>query len=94
MRHRLGARFTQRVGLSFAAAFCHGFRKVGKQHGEPEPKRDLQIEVEIRRPRRSRMVVITLPISTTNMTGFPIILRGFSFVKASTRALRTIFHSR
>ena len=34
-------------------------------------------------PLKSRMVVITLPISTTNMTGLPIILRGFSFSRAS-----------
>ena len=27
--------------------------------------------------------MITLPISTTNMTGLPIILRGFSFRNAS-----------
>ena len=38
-------------------------------------------------------VVITLPISTTNMTGLPIILRGFSLRKESQMARRTIFHS-
>ncbi len=36
---------------------------------------------------------MTLPTSTTNMTGLPIILRGFSFKKQSTSACRTIFHS-
>src|ERR1039457_7610012 len=34
-------------------------------------------------PLNSSTVVITLPISTTNMTGFPIILRGFSLSRAS-----------
>ena len=42
---------------------------------------------------KSRTVVITLPISTTNMTGLPIILRGLSLRTASQSARRTIFHS-
>src|SRR6266496_790527 len=41
----------------------------------------------------SSTVVITLPISTTNITGLPIILRGFSLRTASRSARRTIFHS-
>jgi hypothetical protein len=44
-------------------------------------------------PLNNNTVVITLPTSTTNMTGFPIILRGFSLTSASTMARRTIFHS-
>src|SRR6516162_8649727 len=44
-------------------------------------------------PLNRSTVVITLPISTTNMTGLPIILRGLSFRKASQRARRTIFPS-
>src|SRR5580692_5061014 len=44
-------------------------------------------------PLNSSTVVITLPISTTNMTGLPIIFCGFSFTSASTMARRTIFHS-
>src|SRR6202041_3911997 len=44
-------------------------------------------------PLNSSPVVITLPISTTNMTGLPIIFCGFSFTSASTIARRTIFHS-
>src|SRR5215469_12784658 len=39
------------------------------------------------------MDVITLPTSTTNMTGFFIIVRGFSFLIASIEARRTIFAS-
>ncbi len=35
-------------------------------------------------PRNSITVVMTLPISTTNMTGLPIILRGFSLSSASS----------
>ena len=26
--------------------FCHGFGKVGEEHREPEPQRDLQVEAE------------------------------------------------
>src|SRR3984885_7273816 len=44
-------------------------------------------------PLNSSPVVITLPISPTNMTGLPIIFWGFSFTSASTIARRTIFHS-
>src|SRR5215472_8844091 len=42
---------------------------------------------------KSNAVVMTLPISTTNMTGLPIICRGFSLRNASQMARRTIFHS-
>ena len=41
----------------------------------------------------SSTVVITLPISTTNMTGLPIILRGFSLSSELQVARRTIFQS-
>src|SRR6267154_4646410 len=44
-------------------------------------------------PLKSRTVVIKLPISTTNMTGFPIIFRGLSFRNESQIARLTIFHS-
>src|ERR1700730_1915526 len=44
-------------------------------------------------PRRSRTVVITLPISTTNITGLPIMVRGFNLRTASQSARLTIFHS-
>src|SRR6266699_4457110 len=44
-------------------------------------------------PLKSRAVVITLPISTTNMTGFPIIFSGLSFRNESQIARFTIFHS-
>src|SRR6202030_1183472 len=44
-------------------------------------------------PLKSRAVVITLPISTTNITGLPIIFRGLSLRNASRTARRTIFHS-
>ena len=76
----------QRVGLRLAAAFRHRFGEVGEQHGEPEPERDLQVEAEPAGVRRRRgpaaRVVSTLPTSTTNMTGFPIIVRGCSFTNA------------
>ena len=91
----LGPRLAQRVGLRLAAAFGHRLGEVGEQHGEPEPERDLQLEAE-RRGRRSttsrtsRSVVSTLPTSTTNMTGFLTIVRGWSLRSASTIARRTI----
>jgi hypothetical protein len=68
----LRARLAQRVGLRLAAAFRHGLREVGKQHGEPQPQRDLQVEPKFFLSPISSTVVITLPISTTNITGLPI----------------------
>ena len=47
MRLCFGPRFAQRVGLRLAAAFGHGFGKVGKQNREPEPKRDLQSKTKL-----------------------------------------------
>src|SRR5690348_6871370 len=44
-------------------------------------------------PRSSSTVVMTLPTSTTNMTGLAIILGGFSLRTESRTARRTIFHS-
>src|ERR1039458_7477593 len=41
-------------------------------------------------PRNNNTVVITLPTSTTNITGLPIMWRGSSFRKESTIARRTI----
>src|SRR6266567_7031497 len=43
--------------------------------------------------RTSSTVVMTLPTSTTNMTGLPIICFGLSFTIESQSARRTIFHS-
>src|SRR6266404_2808830 len=42
-------------------------------------------------PRINCKVVRTLPTSTTNMTGLPIILRGFNLTNESTIARLTIF---
>ena len=44
---RLRSGFAQRVGLRLAAAFGHGFGKIGEQHREPQPERDLQVEAEL-----------------------------------------------
>ncbi|MBP1597535.1 MAG: hypothetical protein H6Q05_2912 [Acidobacteria bacterium] len=44
-------------------------------------------------PLNRRMVVITAPTCTTNMTGFAKRWRGFSFTNESRIARRTIFHS-
>ena len=86
VRDRLGPRLAQRVGLRLAAPFGHRFGEVGEQHGEPEPERDLQLEAEPGPPgdaRRatSRSVVSTLPTSTTNITGFFVIVRGMQLAQ-------------
>jgi uncharacterized low-complexity protein len=39
-----GLGLAQSVGLSFAAAFRHGFGEIGEQHREPEPEGDLEGE--------------------------------------------------
>src|SRR5579864_240752 len=52
-----------------------------------------RLKINAAPPLNSSTVVITLPISTTNMTGLPIILRGFNLTNESTIARRTIFHS-
>ena len=44
---RLRALASQGVGLSLATTFGDGFRKVGEQHGEPEPKNDLELECDV-----------------------------------------------
>ena len=47
--------------------------KLANKTVNHKPERDLQIEAKIdSRSRRSKAVVITLPTSTTNMTGLPI----------------------
>ena len=46
-------RTPQRIGLRLAAAFRHRLGKVGKQHREPQPQCDLQIESEARLPAHS-----------------------------------------
>src|SRR5271157_4095581 len=43
--------------------------------------------------RRSKAVVITLPTSTTNITGLPIMCRGSNFTKESARARAMILGS-
>ena len=52
-----------------------------------------RLNLKARPPLKRRTVVMTLPISTTNMTGLPLILRGLSFSSESQIARRTIFHS-
>ena len=48
-RHRVLARPAQTGGLRFAAAFGHGFGKIGEEHREPEPDRQLRDETAQRR---------------------------------------------
>ena len=33
--------------MRFAAGFGHGFGEVGKENGEPEPERDLDLEADV-----------------------------------------------
>jgi hypothetical protein len=79
----------QRVGLGLAAALGHGLGKVGEQHREPQPERDLQVEAEAGAMMTvlsmSSAVVSTLPTSTTNITGFLTIPRGSS-LRTESRA--------
>jgi hypothetical protein len=93
LRHRLRFRLAQRVRLRLAAAFRHGLGKVGKQHREPQPQRDLQIESEaaVLSTITSSTVVTTLPTSTTNITGLRIMVTGCSLTSESHAARRTIF---
>ena len=44
--NRLALGLAQRVGLGLAAALGHGLGKVGEQHREPQPERDLQVEAK------------------------------------------------
>ena len=48
--HGLALGFAQRVGLRLTTAFGHGFSKVCKQHREPQPQSDLQVEAEAGAP--------------------------------------------
>ena len=83
--HRLGAGLAQRRGLRLAAPLGHRLGEVGEQHGEPQPGRDeagedvLLAASASPRSRRKRIVVSTLPTSTTNMTGLRACTRGSSF---------------
>ena len=47
LRLGLGPLPAQRVGLRLAAAFGDRLRKVGEQHGEPQPQDDLQFEANV-----------------------------------------------
>ena len=44
LRHRLRLRFAQRVRLCLAAPFGHRLGEVRKQHRQPQPERDLELE--------------------------------------------------
>ena len=46
LRHGFRSGPAQRFCLGLAAALGHGFGEVGKQNGEPEPQRDLQVKAE------------------------------------------------
>ena len=42
----LALSLAQGIGLSLAAALGHGLGKVGEQHRNPQPQRDLEVEAE------------------------------------------------
>ena len=93
-RGGFGLGLAQSVGLRFAAALGHGFGEVGEEHGEPEPERDLEGEAgdaaPLARSRTARSVVMTAPTSTTNITGFFIMVRGLSLTNESVMARLTM----
>ena len=78
-------RRAQRVRLRLAAALGDRLGEVREQDGQPEPDRDHADEPELARTGRARArgrrstVVITLPSSTMNITGFRTCWRGSSF---------------
>jgi hypothetical protein len=76
------AGFPQGLGLGFAAAFGHRLGKIGKQHGKPQPERQLRDEAAIGRAVKIPTVVSAAPTMVTNMTGFLIISRGLSFLES------------
>jgi hypothetical protein len=52
-------------------AIAAGKSEISRTHGEPQPERDLQVELDVHPPLNSSAAVITPPISITNMTRFP-----------------------
>ena len=87
----------QRGRLGLAAALGHRLGEVGEQHREPEPERDLSGEQRIpaatASSRTQITLVIRLPISTMNITGFRIWMRGSSLQNESTTAGRRMVGS-
>ena len=75
-RRRRRARRAQRVRLRLAAALGDRLGEVREEHGQPEPDGDRRRRTRAGRCARARgrgrrsPVVITLPSSTMNMTGF------------------------
>ena len=53
-RRRLGLRFSQRIRLRLAASLRHGFGEVRKEHGGPQPERDLRLKEIVDVLRESR----------------------------------------
>ena len=80
-----GSGFAECVGLGFAAALGHGFGEIGEEHREPEPQHDLKVEAEESRVARGVEDEFDggedAPTSTTNITGFLIIVPGIEFAE-------------
>ena len=78
----------KRVRLGLTATLGHRLGEVGEQHG----RHSQSVTSPTNRSGRAKnsIVVITLPISTTNMTGILTISRGSSFTKARSSAWRKI----
>ena len=94
-RHGVLARFAQACRLGFAAAFGHRFGKIGEQHREPEPDRELRDEAaQAGSAVKMPTVVSAAPTMVTNMTGFLTISRGLSFLNESPIAGPTMFQSK
>ena len=94
LRNGFRARLAQRIRLRFAAPFRHRLRKICKQQRKPQPQCDLHLNENPAAwcitPYDQIDVVSTAPTSTTNITGFFIIVRGSSFENRIPHARPTI----
>jgi len=71
----------QRLGLGLARPSATASAKL-REDGEPEPDRELGDETAVGVGGKNPTVVSIAPTRVTNMTGFLIIRRGSSFLKA------------
>src|SRR5215831_14408351 len=69
-------------------------RTVNHSQSETRPPKTFSLAVDDPRSRKKKIVVRTDPTSTVNITGFRIIVRGFSLTKLSLIAWRVMAGSK